>query len=257
MNLQDMTLGLPPTEMLYLRDSYLTKFSAKILRVEREGKNRAYIILDATAFHPKSGGQPTDTGTLGGQGYSLKVTKSMGFREVVIHYGMIEGEADGGTANGEVSWEPRYLYMRRHTGGHLLDHCLASLLDTPIETTDSWLGEDCYVAYSGVAPPLGVVSEAVEKENEIIRRGGRVMVEELSRLELLDRIPNAPNIHRLPSLERYRIVTIEGCEPIPCGGTHLKNVREIGSVRLVRIEQLGNEYRVYYDVTPEPFPFLK
>jgi len=98
-----------------------------------------------------------------------------------------------------------------------------------------------------------VVLEAVQKENEIIQQGGRVIVEELSRNELLDRIPNAPNIHRLPNLEKYRIVTIEGCQPIPCGGTHLRNIREIGSVRLVRIEQLGDEYRVCYDVTPEPF----
>ena len=248
-----MTRSLPQTERLYFKDSYLTKFSAKILRVEREGKNKAYIVLDATAFHPKSGGQPTDTGTLRGQDCSLKVTKSMGFRDVVIHYGMIEGEVDGGTVTGEVYWEPRYLYMRRHTGGHLLDHCLASLLEGPIETTDSWLGGDCYVAYRGVAPSLGVVLEAVRKENEIIQQGGRVIVEELSRNELLDRIPNAPNIHRLPNLEKYRIVTIEGCQPIPCGGTHLRNIREIGSVRLVRIEQLGDEYRVCYDVTPEPF----
>jgi len=64
--------------------------------------------------------------------------------------------------------------------------------------------------------------------------------------------PNAPNLQRLPMLEKYRIVTIEGCLPIPCAGTHLRNIREIGKTRLNAVEQLETDFRIYYDVEESP-----
>jgi hypothetical protein len=55
MKLEDLVQGLPSTDRLYLRDSYLTRFSAKVLRAEKEGKNKIYFVLDATAFHQMTG----------------------------------------------------------------------------------------------------------------------------------------------------------------------------------------------------------
>lgn len=247
MRLEDLAQGLPATYRLYLRDSYLTKFQAKVLRAENEGKNKVYIVLDTTVFHPKSGGQPSDTGTLSGPGFQVQVSKVMGFRDVVAHWGTVQGDV-GDQVSGEIDWGPRYLYMRRHTAGHLLDHCLTKVTGTPVETTDSWLGEGCYVAYNGTAPSKDAVLKAVEMENRLIPQGAPVIVEEVDREELLRRAPKAPNLLRLPKLERYRIVTIQGCEPIPCGGTHLRDIREIGHVSLDKVEQRGQEFRVYYDV---------
>ena len=51
------------TLRLYYTDSYLRDFDAAV--VDRaDGGRRVY--LDRTAFYPTSGGQPHDTGTLGG-----------------------------------------------------------------------------------------------------------------------------------------------------------------------------------------------
>jgi len=52
----------------------------------------------------------------------------------------------------------------------------------------------------------------------------------------------------LPKLESFRIVTIEGCDPIPCGGTHLRNVNEIGRFKLKDVMEVDDGFRVYYDV---------
>jgi misacylated tRNA(Ala) deacylase len=41
---------------LYMNDSYLKVWDAKVLKVT-EGK---FVILDRTAYYPKSGGQPHD-----------------------------------------------------------------------------------------------------------------------------------------------------------------------------------------------------
>ena len=50
------------TELLYLRDAYLREFDARRWSTQRDGA----VALDRTAFYPTGGGQPHDTGTLGG-----------------------------------------------------------------------------------------------------------------------------------------------------------------------------------------------
>ncbi|MFW6047312.1 MAG: alanine--tRNA ligase-related protein, partial [Candidatus Woesearchaeota archaeon] len=47
-------------EAIYLEDAYLKEFEAKVESVA-SGK---FVILDKSAFYPKSGGQPFDTGKL-------------------------------------------------------------------------------------------------------------------------------------------------------------------------------------------------
>ena len=51
------------TERLYYTDSYLLEFRARVTGRAYDGR-RSY--LDRTAFYPTSGGQPFDTGTVGG-----------------------------------------------------------------------------------------------------------------------------------------------------------------------------------------------
>jgi alanyl-tRNA synthetase len=171
----------------------------------------------------------------------------MSYHNVIIHWGTVKGEI-GCRISGRIDWDKRYLYMRRHTAGHLLDHCLGQFSKVPVETSDSWLGDNCYVAYRGIAPSSQIVSEAIKLENRMLVQGGEVVIEELSREELVKKAPNAPNFFRLPSLDKYRIVTIADCEPIPCGGTHISNIREILGVKLIDVEQKGEDYRIYYDV---------
>ena len=51
------------TLRLYYADSYLCDFEA-VIQERADGGRRVY--LDRTAFYPTSGGQPFDTGQLGG-----------------------------------------------------------------------------------------------------------------------------------------------------------------------------------------------
>ncbi len=249
--LEDVVRSLPGTEILYWPDSYLKVFKARVLRVESEKGRNAYVVLDRTAFHPKSGGQPSDKGHIRGNGFTVRVEKAMFAGEVVVHYGkVIEGEVKpDAEAAGEIDWAQRYLYMRRHTAGHLFDYCLTVVTGKRVETTDSWLGDRSYVGYGGNTPPEDAVRRAEDLENMTILKGARVVVETVSREELLRRAPEAPNIYRLPELASYRIVTIEDCDPIPCGGCHLRNVKEVGKFVIDEIASADHGFRVYYDVS--------
>ena len=51
------------TERLYYTDSYVTQFRAHVLERSADGSR---LYLDRTAFYPTSGGQPFDTGSIGG-----------------------------------------------------------------------------------------------------------------------------------------------------------------------------------------------
>ncbi len=53
------------TEKLYYADPFLTEFDARVLACEAV-KDGFAVVLDRTAFYPEGGGQPYDTGVLGG-----------------------------------------------------------------------------------------------------------------------------------------------------------------------------------------------
>lgn len=249
MDLIKFVSNLERTKLLYQGNSYLKNFDAKVIKSTKEKRN-LYIALDRTAFHPKSGGQPSDTGFLYGPNFKLRLKKCMFKSGVVIHFGrMLEGEEDFLEVKGEIDWDWRYLLMRRHTAGHLLDGCLSATTKIQVKTLDSWLGDPCYVGYAGEAPEKKNIVEVEKMANELISQGRDVIVDYLGLSELLKRAYEVPNILRLPKMETYRVVTIKGFGSIPCGGTHLKNISEIGKLRINGVVSNKESFRVYFDVS--------
>src|SRR4051812_36169049 len=110
------------TDLLYLRDAYLTDFDAGVVAVRRADEGVA-IALDRTAFYPTGGGQPHDTGMLG----SLLVTNvrkgaAEDDHELVWHH--VEGDGSvpevGEQVHGQVDWDRRHRLMRTHSALHVL-----------------------------------------------------------------------------------------------------------------------------------------
>jgi alanyl-tRNA synthetase len=234
---------------MYLEDSYIKEVEAQILRAVRVKKRGAYLILNKTIFHPKSGGQPSDKGMFENPTFKIYIKKTMMLQGVIVHWGKIlDGQPYETEAQVKIEWSSRYLYMRRHTAGHLLDHCLKKLTGQPVVTIASWLGTPCYVGYQGKMPSVEVLNEALDLSNSMIRNGASVNIETVSYEELITIAPDAPNIFRLPRLKFYRTVTISGCEPILCAGTHVKNIDEIKGIRVNSLEKTNLQFKVYYDV---------
>ena len=249
LKLERVVEGIPRTKLLYLKGSYLKRFEGRVFKAVLEKKRQVYVVLNRTIFHPKSGGQPSDRGIISCPKFKIQVKKVMIIHDVIIHWGnIIEGKVDEENVFGEIDWSYRYLYMRRHTAGHLLDHCLSWVTGKTVETVNSWLGEPCYVGYKGEAPSATSLKEAIKLGNRLTIRGALVKYETVSREELVRKVPNPPNIYRLPILSNYRLVTIEDCDPILCAGTHLENIKEIGIIVLKGVEVAENMFKVYYDV---------
>src|SRR6476646_10645000 len=131
------------THRLYYTDAELTEFTAAIVDLA-DGGRRAY--LDATAFYPTSGGQPNDTGTLGG----VRVVDVIDEGERIAH--VLEAPLPLGASSalaGVVDAERRLDHMQQHTGQHLLGAETTSVhfgpevatldLDVPVPTREALL----------------------------------------------------------------------------------------------------------------------
>lgn len=250
MNLDEIVEGVPKTELVYLRDMTAPKGVSNVLKVVPEKRTHAYLVLDRTIFHPKGGGQPSDKGTIRSTECTLNLKKAIYHRGVVVHWAKIAtGTPNTGAVTCELDWPFRYLIMRRHTAAHLLDHCLSKATERQVRTTDSWLEDPCYVGYAGKTPTPSVLSQVEAQANQMISSGGLVRIDFLTGEASKRLLLNAPNFERLPDLEEVRTVAIEGCDPIPCGGTHVGDIKEIVELRVVRAEETPDQnFRLHFQV---------
>lgn len=99
---------------LYYDSAYIRTFEAKVLSCT-EGKKGYEVVLDQTAFYPEGGGQPYDTGILGG----AHVTAVHDVKGEIVHYTdapLTVGE----TVTGQIDWDRRFRNMQGHSGEHLV-----------------------------------------------------------------------------------------------------------------------------------------
>ena len=102
------------TEKLYYTDSFIKKFTAKVLSC-RETKAGFEVILDRTAFFPEGGGQSADTGKIVG----AQVADAHERNGEVIHY-VNQALSEGEEYECEIDWLQRFRRMQNHSGEHIV-----------------------------------------------------------------------------------------------------------------------------------------
>lgn len=225
------------TRKLYWEDAYTSKFEAEVVRSE-EGR----VWLDQTAFYPTGGGQLNDTGTLAVDGKAYRVSDVKKDGEEVLH--VLEGNERigvGSRLQGTIDWERRYALMKHHTALHIVGAIVMKEhggITTGGQITESkaHLDFDC----PGLDRELSV--KIVEKAGSVIADGREVSSRFITKEEALsipDLIRTAPGRELINSLERVRIVDINGFDVQTDGGTHVRNTREIGRIALVGFENKG------------------
>lgn len=211
------------------------------------------MILDKTAFHPRSGGVANDVGILIKDSKAYEVIDVVFVNDMVLHV-VKDGVDDfkvGYVIKGVIDWNRRYRLMRLHTAAHILSAILYRDYGALI-TGGNIMPEYAYDDYSLEVFDRKIFEDVVSKANEVVRSGVDVKVYWLSRDEAL-RIPGIvklaskmpPNIHVL------RIVEIPGIDIQADGGPHVRNVSEVGEIVIMKIENKGRmRKRLYYTVRP-------
>jgi misacylated tRNA(Ala) deacylase len=225
------------TELLYLRDAYQRTFSAQVTDV-RDGA----VALDRTAFYPTGGGQPHDTGTLGGRPV-VDVRKEGDDVWHVLGDGA-EASAPGDEVEGEIDWQRRHALMRTHTALHVLCGVIWNEWKVPVTGGNMEpLAARMDFEFDPLPPGFGArVEELVNAELEAARP---VAVEFLPRdtaLEDADLIRTKVNL--VPAtVAEIRVVDIVGLDKQADGGTHVHRTDEVGRIRVTKTENKGKGFK--------------
>jgi len=232
------------TEKLYLTDSYLREFKAKIVKIDGNK-----VFLDKTAFYPGGGGLEEDKGYLIFNGQKIEV------KSVKEENGDIAHEVDslpfkvGDEVIGVIDWERRYRMMRLHTASHIIASIAYNKYNAKV--TGGHISPE-YAKDDFDIDDKNKLVEIINEANEIAKKNIPVKVYFLKREEAL-KIPGIVKLaERMPpDIDTWRIVEIEGVDIQADGGPHVSNTSEIGEIVLLKVENRGKgRKRVYYAVKP-------
>jgi misacylated tRNA(Ala) deacylase len=226
------------TEELFLDDSYLREFDARVVKLA--GRE---VILDRTAFYPGGGGQPPDRGTLGVGPIRASVVDARREGGDVVHVldNPIPETVQG--LRGELDWERRFAHMRHHTALHVLSGVIWESFGAKV-TGGQMRADRARMDFSFPGEwTVEVVGEIERLTNEALAEDRPVKVYELPREEALEN-PDLirTQVNLVPERVRtIRIVEIEGLDTQADGGTHVANTREVGRMEITGHKSKGRE----------------
>ena len=232
-------------QALYMDDAYLTEFEATVESV----KDDKYLILNKTAFYPVSGGVANDTGVLMRDGEEFPVVYVGKFEGSISHEVSKPGLKPGDKVIGRIDWERRYKLMRLHTTAHLLASVMHNKAKALI-TGGQIEPDKARMDFSLEDFDRGKIDEYFQLTNKLLETDAKTKVSYMKREEAL-KIPDMVKLANKmpPEVDIFRIVEIEGIDRQADGGCHVKSLKEIGKINLIKLENRGKDNRrVYYMV---------
>ena len=221
------------SKKIYQEDSYLKQLEANVISCN-ENNNLYEVILDQTIFYPHmSGGQPKDEGTIN----NIRVLNVLEKDDEIIH---VLPEPVMGKVNLIIDFENRFDNMQQHTGQHILSAFFAELYDG--KTVGFHLSSN----YTTIDLNIELNDEMIEKvelcANKVIYENKSVKANTFSYDESLKQgLRKPPKI-----LDSLRLIKIEDCDLIACGGTHVKTTGEIGIIKIIKSEKYKSGTRIEF-----------
>ncbi|MEO8024049.1 alanyl-tRNA editing protein [Polaromonas sp.] len=242
------------TQTLFREDAYLTECMATVTAVTEQG-----LVLDRTVFYPLGGGQAGDAGVLvlaDGREIAIADTRKGKnaegqFTEAICHLPALSdvdvpvleallqtGVQVGDRVTARIDWARRHRLMRFHTTTHLLCHLVPQLVNGCSITPD-------YARLDfNMTDPLDkdVLSAGIAR---LVAAAHPVAVGSISDAELDANPALVKSMSVQPPRGSGQVRTIRiggaGAEAMidfqPCGGTHVANTAEIGTVIVTKIEK--------------------
>jgi alanyl-tRNA synthetase len=233
------------TERLYYQDSFLYDFDAEVRSVVESP--RPGLILDRTAFHPTSGGQIHDTGWIAQpeSGSKFRVTEVADTEDGhIVHYleAPLKAVKAGTRVRGEIDSAHRRDHMQQHSAQHVLSAAFVRLFNMP--TVSFHMGDDyCSIDLDTPSLSQDQIEAAERLANEIVLENRGVDIRFTTREEAA-----AMGLRKVPPVERdrLRLIDIRDFDLSACGGTHVAQTGQIGSILLRKFEKVRQGYRVEF-----------
>ncbi|NVM38357.1 MAG: alanyl-tRNA editing protein [Candidatus Lokiarchaeota archaeon] len=225
------------TEKLYWDNAYETKFTAKVISINEEG-----LVLDKTLFYPESGNQASDVGSLKIKEINFKVEKVTKNAENILHH--ISSDFKniiniGDLIEGEIDWDYRYGVMKAHSSQHIFSAVIKNKYN--IDTVRAILNfEDVFLQISQKLDYKQLKNILTEVNRICATNNLKVNSRIISRKEAEKTSEKIRS--DIPSESQVRLIEIEDLDLVCCGGTHVKNTTEIGTIFIYEFKK-GNEIR--------------
>lgn len=226
------------TENLYYADAYLQEFEAEISAVSEDGRA---VALDRSAFFPGGGGQPSDTGHFILEGETFTVGEAYAANGLTWHRldRAVPADFKGRRLRVALDWERRYALMRHHSGLHVLNGVAYLAFGSLVS------GAQVYDDRARVDLTLEDLSQ--ERVEYLEREANAAIAKAIAmtpRFVTPDEAATMPELVRTlnampPQSEKMRIVEIEGLDRQFCGGTHVANINELGTLKIISTRSKG------------------
>lgn len=221
---------------LYLHNAYLKEAEATILEVVKDSDRKWQVVLDQTIFYPRGGGQSTDQGMIFTDHWSGKVAQALMKEDKIIHYVESDEPPPVGTRVKEkLDWDRRYLHMRLHSAGHVVDFALYLLGYSPksLMPLKGDHGKKPVICYQGVIEK-DIRDELEKKANDIVSQDLSFSFRLVGHDELeRETIYLQPG---LPKNKPLRLLTLTGVGSVADGGTQVSKTSEVGKISILPIE---------------------
>ena len=226
------------TELLFRDDAYLREATARVTAIDERG-----VTLDRTIFYPLGGGQQGDTGVIvraNGERIAVTDTRKGESPDSVVHVvGAGSPLAVGDEVSLAIDWDRRYALMRLHTALHVM----SCVVVAPV--TGGNIAPDKARLDFDIDMSLLDAERIARETNALIARAVDTETVWITDQELDAR----PELVKTMSVQpprgsgRVRLLRIPDIDLQPCGGTHVRNIAEIGGIRVLKIRSEGKRNR--------------
>ncbi|HID72665.1 TPA: alanyl-tRNA editing protein, partial [Candidatus Micrarchaeota archaeon] len=194
----------------------------------------------------RGGGQPHDTGKMVRGGDEFRVVFAGKFNGQLSHEVDREGLNEGDKVRCVLDWDRRYTLMRMHTAAHVLAATMNKELGALI-TGNQLEAEKTRFDFNIEGFDREKFGEVVEKANESMDLDLPLKIYTLPREEAM-KIPGVVKLANAlpPSISELRIVEIPDVDVQADGGTHVRNLNEVGKIEILKLENKGKDNRRVY-----------
>jgi Ser-tRNA(Ala) deacylase AlaX len=238
------------TELLYLQDFDVTTCNAKVVETRTHEDGRAIIVLDQTCFYPRGGGQDWDTGVIAKDGDRFVVEEvRLDEHGTVLHIGQPAMSWQSGTeVTCHVNEDRRAINTRLHSAGHLLDMVMSGLKPNWVPGKGAHYPHMSFVEYE-----VGEDTAGEELQHQLQAGINKYRHDDKPSRILFVPIGDMAKYCRhvptnVPTNKPSRIVIYGDDFGVPCGGTHVRTLQQIGNVTITKIKVKKGVAKVSYTI---------
>ena len=197
------------TRKLFWQDPYRRRLETRIAAVSGDD-----VMLEETIFYALSGGQESDSGSIGG--HPVLNARKEG-HDIVYTLPAAHGLRPGNVVQVEIDWQRRYRLMKLHFAAEIILELVYRRFPG-IEKTGAHIAAEKARIDFALPEPVTPHLPALKAEAE------RIIAEDQ---EIESAWSDEANQRRYWKIRDFAAV--------PCGGTHLKRTGEIGAIALKRV----------------------